>query len=104
MLGCTHYPLLTGALSLVMGEQVTLVSSADETAKDVYRRLTELDLLAPGTDPAGAARVPGHRRPGAVRPARPALPRPGDQLGRRADASPAEPTGPLAVRPVGGLD
>ncbi len=52
VLGCTHYPLLTGALSLVMGDQVTLVSSADETAKDVYRRLTELDLLAPGTTPS----------------------------------------------------
>ena len=64
MLGCTHYPLLTGALSLVMGEQVTLVSSADETAKDVYRRLTELDLLAPGTDSRRPARVPRHRRPG----------------------------------------
>jgi len=51
VLGCTHYPLLTGALSLVMGEQVTLVSSAEETAKDVYRKLTELDLLAPGTEP-----------------------------------------------------
>ena len=52
VLGCTHYPLLTGALSLVMGDQVTLVSSADETAKDVYRRLTELDLLASGTTPS----------------------------------------------------
>ena len=51
VLGCTHYPLLTGALSLVMGDQVTLVSSAEETAKDVYRKLTELDLLAPVTAP-----------------------------------------------------
>lgn len=51
VLGCTHYPLLTGALSLVMGDGVTLVSSADETAKDVYRKLTELDLLAPGSQP-----------------------------------------------------
>lgn len=45
VLGCTHYPLLTGVLQLVMGENVTLVSSAEETAKDVYRRLTEDDLL-----------------------------------------------------------
>ncbi len=28
VLGCTHYPLLTGALSYVMGDDVTLVSSA----------------------------------------------------------------------------
>jgi glutamate racemase len=41
VLGCTHYPLLTGAISYVMGEDVTLVSSAEETAKDVYRTLVE---------------------------------------------------------------
>ena len=45
VLGCTHYPLLTGVISLVMGEDVTLVSSAEETAKDVYRVLTRADLL-----------------------------------------------------------
>lgn len=45
VLGCTHYPLLAGLLGLVMGDGVTLVSSADETAKDVYRVLTERDLL-----------------------------------------------------------
>jgi glutamate racemase len=39
VLGCTHYPLLTGAISYVMGDAVTLVSSAEETAKDVYRTL-----------------------------------------------------------------
>jgi glutamate racemase len=39
VLGCTHYPLLTGVISYVMGESVTLVNSADETAKDVYRIL-----------------------------------------------------------------
>jgi glutamate racemase len=51
VLGCTHYPLLTGVLSLVMGDQVTLVNSAEETAKDVYRVLTKDDLLAPGDHP-----------------------------------------------------
>lgn len=39
ILGCTHYPLLTGLIGLVMGEGVTLVSSAEETAKDAYRVL-----------------------------------------------------------------
>jgi glutamate racemase len=39
VLGCTHYPLLTGAISYVMGDSVTLVNSAEETAKDVYRAL-----------------------------------------------------------------
>jgi glutamate racemase len=49
VLGCTHYPLLTGVISYVMGEDVTLVSSAEETAKDVYRTLVRHDLLR---DPA----------------------------------------------------
>lgn len=44
VLGCTHYPLLTGAISFVMGEDVTLVSSAEETAKDVYRTLVAHNL------------------------------------------------------------
>lgn len=45
VLGCTHYPLLTGVISYVMGNEVTLVSSAEETAKDLYRVLVESDLL-----------------------------------------------------------
>jgi glutamate racemase len=45
ILGCTHYPLLTGVISYVMGEDVTLISSAEETAKDVYRELAELGLM-----------------------------------------------------------
>lgn len=45
VLGCTHYPLLVGMLSLVVGERVTLVSSAEETAKDVYRALVTHELL-----------------------------------------------------------
>ncbi|MEI7659880.1 MAG: glutamate racemase [Actinomycetes bacterium] len=45
VLGCTHYPLLTGVISYVVGEGVTLVSSAEETAKDLYRTLVESNLL-----------------------------------------------------------
>ena len=45
VLGCTHYPLLTGVISYVMGDGVTLVSSAEETAKDVFRTLRDRDLL-----------------------------------------------------------
>ena len=44
ILGCTHYPLLTAVLAYVMGDQVTLVSSAEETAKDVYRTLVRSGL------------------------------------------------------------
>jgi glutamate racemase len=55
VLGCTHYPLLTGAISYVMGDEVTLVSSAEETAKDVYRVLADGDALRPADLPP-----PGH--------------------------------------------
>lgn len=46
VLGCTHYPLLAAAIGFVMGDGVNLVSSAEETAKDVFRVLTEHELLA----------------------------------------------------------
>jgi glutamate racemase len=52
VLGCTHYPVLAGVISLVMGDGVTLVSSADETAKDVYRVLVERDLARDDGAPA----------------------------------------------------
>lgn len=52
VLGCTHYPMLSGLIQLAMGDHVTLVSSAEETAKDLLRVLTELDLLRPLDAPA----------------------------------------------------
>jgi glutamate racemase len=52
VLGCTHYPLLTGVISYVVGDQVTLVSSAEETAKDVYRELARDDLFRAESLPA----------------------------------------------------
>ncbi len=45
LLGCTHYPFLARTISDVMGQGVTLVSSADETAFAVQRQLAELGLL-----------------------------------------------------------
>lgn len=48
VLGCTHYPLLAGAIGYVMGPDVRLVSSAQETAGDVYRILADRQLLADG--------------------------------------------------------
>lgn len=44
ILGCTHYPLLTGVISYVLGDAVTLVSSAEESAKDLYQVLTRQGL------------------------------------------------------------
>lgn len=56
VLGCTHYPLLTAVISYLMGDGVTLVSSAEETAKDVHHVLARAGLLRP---PGG--RQPRHR-------------------------------------------
>lgn len=44
LLGCTHYPYLARTLSDVMGRDVVLVSSADETAFEVRRILGDLHL------------------------------------------------------------
>jgi glutamate racemase len=46
ILGCTHYPLLAGAISMVLGDDVTLVSSADECAKVLYRTLAQSGMAA----------------------------------------------------------
>ncbi len=45
LLGCTHYPFLAEIIGEIMGEEVRLVSSADETALHLRQKLQELDLL-----------------------------------------------------------
>ncbi|MGB3256531.1 MAG: glutamate racemase [Ornithinimicrobium sp.] len=52
ILGCTHYPLLSSALSYVLGDRVSLVSSAAATAADLFRVLTDTQLLRPSTQGA----------------------------------------------------
>jgi glutamate racemase len=56
VLGCTHYPLLKGVISRVMGEDVVLVDSAMETASEVRDRLASLNLLS-GQSSGGAIYV-----------------------------------------------
>jgi glutamate racemase len=51
ILGCTHYPLLTGVIQYVMGEDVVLISSAEVTASDVYMSLLRRRLLNPQRSP-----------------------------------------------------
>jgi len=52
VLGCTHYPLMSAAIQYIMGDGVTLVSSAEETAFDVYRTLVKHGLeRSAGTTP-----------------------------------------------------
>jgi glutamate racemase len=47
VLGCTHYPLLKGVIEEVMGSDVVLVDSAEETARTVAGILAYHDLLRP---------------------------------------------------------
>lgn len=53
LLGCTHYPFLARTISDVVGRDVVLVSSADETAFELRSLLTELGIArrseAPGS-------------------------------------------------------
>jgi glutamate racemase len=62
VLGCTHYPLLSGLLQLELGNDVVLVSSAEETAKDVYGALVSADQLAAGDRPTHAFVTTGEPR------------------------------------------
>jgi glutamate racemase len=53
ILGCTHYPLLTGVIGYLVGPDVFLVNSAEWTARSVFAELTRADLHAPyGARPA----------------------------------------------------
>jgi glutamate racemase len=67
VLGCTHYPLLTGPISYVMGDGVTLVSSAEETAKDVYGLLVRHRLERDHSLPTPAHRFLTTGEPGQFR-------------------------------------
>ncbi len=45
ILGCTHYPLIRSTLGRIMGEKVTLVNPAYETARELKELLTAENLL-----------------------------------------------------------
>lgn len=47
VLGCTHYPLLKPLIAEIMGPQVELVDSAEETARTVATILADKKLLRP---------------------------------------------------------
>jgi glutamate racemase len=51
LLGCTHYPFLARTISDVVGRDVVLVSSADETAFELRTSLLGTDLGRDGSQP-----------------------------------------------------
>lgn len=46
VLGCTHYPLLAPVIQETVGPRITLIDSAQETAREVAHVLTAKDLAA----------------------------------------------------------
>ncbi len=51
VLGCTHYPMIKPLIQEVMGDRVTLIDSAEETARAVAAGLRESGLTAPPGQP-----------------------------------------------------
>lgn len=51
VLGCTHFPLLSTAISQAMGPRVSIISSAEETAREVAEILGRRGALVSGTSP-----------------------------------------------------
>jgi glutamate racemase len=61
LLGCTHYPLLRGAIAAAMGPGAALVDSAETSAAAAARLLEERDLLSDASIEAGGAGGGGER-------------------------------------------
>ncbi len=61
ILGCTHFPLLETSIQQVLGPRVRLISSAEETAREVAETLERRGHLAPasGEPPAHAFATTG---------------------------------------------
>ena len=54
VLGCTHYPLLRNVIAQVIGQEVSLIDSGQETAAEISKVLKERNLLDsnPHTEPS----------------------------------------------------
>ncbi len=51
VLGCTHYPVLAPLIQQAVGENVSIISSSEETAKEVVETLSYRGHLADGSVP-----------------------------------------------------
>lgn len=93
VLGCTHYPMLARTISDVMGREVVLVSSADETAFEVRRMLRP----AAGGPAGGGGEEPSPAPDPAVAGRRVALP--ASAAGSAIAVAPAPAPAPAPVGP-----
>jgi len=55
VLGCTHYPLLKGVISRVMGDDIVLIDSAQETVKEIKETLIRSGMES--TSPSGPQQI-----------------------------------------------
>lgn len=46
ILGCTHYPIISNVISMIMGSEVKLISSGGEAGRRAVRLLSESSLLS----------------------------------------------------------
>ncbi|MET0044484.1 MAG: aspartate/glutamate racemase family protein, partial [Candidatus Thiodiazotropha sp. 6PLUC3] len=51
VLGCTHYPFLRKAIENIAGSEISIIDTGEAVAKQLYRRLVDLDLLSQTTSP-----------------------------------------------------
>lgn len=51
ILGCTHYPIIEGTISDIVGKNVSLIDSGKETAQYLYKLLMDMNLLTQRTVP-----------------------------------------------------
>ena len=55
VLGCTHYPFLTGAIRRIVGRHVEIIDGADGVAQQLRSRLAAENLLSARTEPGRLA-------------------------------------------------
>ena len=55
VLGCTHYPFLTGAIRRIVGRHVEIIDGADGVAQQLRSRLAAENLLSTRTEPGRVA-------------------------------------------------
>lgn len=53
ILGCTHYPILAKNIAKIIGENVVLINSGEEIAKETVKTLTHNDMLSEHTSQKG---------------------------------------------------
>lgn len=46
ILGCTHYPIITDIIKMILGDNIKLIDSGKETAKFIYKKMNDKNLVS----------------------------------------------------------